>query len=265
VELSLLLVAGALVALAGIAVLSGFIGIGGGVLIIPLLTYVGIEAGLGDVAALTQAKATSLLISGLTALSGFLVHRRSAEPGDSRIPLAIAVSIGGFAGARVGVTLGEEAFPLFGGAIVIAAIGMLLRRERGTEAPLPSGAYAVALGLPIGFAATIMGLGGALFTGFVLSGILGFPVKRVAAATSLANFCGGMVGWIVYAMGSDSMPEVAPLSVGYVHLPTAAIALLVTLPLVRIGARWTHRMRALWPRLVFAAILLALAVKFFLR
>lgn len=266
-EIPLFLALVSLTACAGIGLVSGFLGIGGGILFVPLFTWFGCRAGLDDVTAIKQAMATSLLLASLTALSGWLVHRRSGTDRDAAaVPLAAGVAAGAFAGARLSAAhLGESLYPLFGAALVVAAVVMFLRRERGRDDPLPAGAVAAAMGLPIGFVSAVVGLGGAVFTGLVFSGILGHPVRRVAAATSLAQVFGGTLGWIGFAVGGAGAATRAPLSLGYVSVPAALLALALTWPAARLGARLTHRAAPLWARTVYALVLVGLGIRFLVR
>lgn len=254
VELPAHLIAAGLAACAAIGALSGFLGIGGGFLLIPLLTFLGRAAGLDDVEAIKHAMGTTLVISSLTALSGYLVHRRAGDTTEpSRLPLAGGVAVGAFVGGSTSARLiGDALYPMFGGALVLSALLFAARREVGRETPLPRGGTAAALGLPIGFAAALVGLGGAVFAGLVLSGILGYPIRRVAAATSLAQTCGAALGAAAFALADF----------GYVNLPVAAVVLVVTWPAARLGARYTHRVAPRGVRVVYALALLALAAKF---
>lgn len=257
----------ALAACAAIGFVSGFLGIGGGILFVPLFTWFGCRAGLGDLTAFKQAMGTSLLLASLTALSGWLVHRRAGVGRDrAAAPLAAGVAAGAFAGASFSSRLlGESLYPLFGAALLLAAAVMFLRRERGRDDPLPVGAKAALIGLPIGFVSAAVGLGGAVFTGLVFSGILGHPVRRVAAATSLAQVFGGTLGWIGFAAGGIGVVGRAPLSLGYVSVPAALLALALTWPAARFGARLTHRTAPLWARAVYALVLVGLGARFLFR
>jgi uncharacterized membrane protein YfcA len=257
VDLPLHLILLGLAACAGIGALSGFLGIGGGFLFIPLLTYFAYRVGYDDVAAIRTAMGTTLVISSLTALSGYLVHRRAGGGAErTRWPLAAGVAAGAFFGGSTAARLLEGAlYPMFGAALVLAAILFATRREDGRGDPMPGGAVALLLGLPIGYVAALVGLGGAVFTGLVFSGILGYPVRRVAAATSLAQFCGAALGAVAFAYADP----------GYVNLPVALAALAVAWPAARFGARYTHRTAPRGVRLVYAAALLLLAARFIFR
>jgi len=264
-EPTLLPVLCTVLALAAIGLLSGYVGIGGGVLIIPLFTWLGVTGGIGALDAHNVAKGTTLVVSCLTALSGHLVHRRKADPGRSTLPLAAGVAVSAFVGGRVAVlVLGPAMLPLFGVAALLAAAGFVLRREGGRTDPLPGGFRAFLLGLPIGFCAALFGLGGAIFTGLVFSGILGYPMRRVVVATTLAQVFGAATGSIAYALGGSDGVEGIPLLVGYVHLPTALVAAAVTWPLARMGAHLTHRTPPLGVRVAFAAILVVIGLRFLL-
>jgi uncharacterized membrane protein YfcA len=243
----------ALVGFAGIGALSGYLGIGGGFLLIPLLTWTGRCAGLDPEAAIKQAFGTALFISSLTALSGYLIHRKKTEdPPATRVPLAVAVGAGAFLGASTSARLeGAFLYSLFAIVLVLSAGLMLLRARRERTGSLPRPAVAVAVGVPLGYGAALVGLGGAVFTGIVFGAFLGYPIRRVAAATSLAQFVGGTCGWLGFVLASPT----------HVNFLLGAIALVVTLPAARLGARITHATPPLWIRLAYSALLVGLGVK----
>lgn len=199
---------------------------------------------------------TTLLISSLTAASGYLVHRKKTDdPPVTRWPLALAVGAGAFVGASVSArVLGEELYPFFGGVLVASAGLMLNRAKRERGGPLPGPVAAVILGLPLGFGAAIVGLGGAVFTGLVLGAFLGYPIRRIAVVTALAQILGGTLGWVGFLLGDPS----------YVSFTGAGIALLVTIPAARLGARLTHASPPFWLRIAYAALLVGLGVRMWL-
>jgi uncharacterized membrane protein YfcA len=255
VDLPPICLAVALAGFAGIGALSGYLGIGGGFLLIPLLTWVGRCAGLDPATAIKQAMGTALFISSLTALSGYLVHRKKTEdPPATRIPLAIAVGAGALLGASTSARLlGEELYPVFAAVLVLAAALMLVRARRERTGPLPGGVAAVTIGIPLGYASALVGLGGAVFTGIVFGAFLGYPIRRVAAATSLAQVLGGTLGWLGFALADTD----------YVNFLLGGIALVIALPSARLGARFTHVSPPLWLRLAYSALLVGLGVRMF--
>ena len=160
------------------------------------------------------------------------------------------------AGALLGAStsarlLGDELYPVFAAVLVLSAGLMLVRAKRERTGPMPGGVVAVAIGVPLGYGAALVGLGGAVFTGIVFGAFLGYPIRRVAAATSLAQFLGGTLGWIGFALAS----------LEYVHFFLGGLALVVALPCARLGARFTHTSPPLWLRLAYAALLVGLGVR----
>lgn len=109
-----------LVGLAG-GLLSGFFGIGGGVVLVPLLILV---------LAFDQhaAHATSLAAIFLIAISAFIGYL-TADAVD--VPIGLALGLGGMAGSAMGATLMHRMSPnglraVFAVALIIAGIRMVL-------------------------------------------------------------------------------------------------------------------------------------------
>ena len=138
-----------------IGVLLGSLGGDGSILTVPVLVYL-----------LHQephaATAGSLLIVGITAAAGMIVHWRS---GRVRLAPGIAFGVLGVAGSYVGTRLSSSVPPdlllsLFAGLMLTAAAAMLRRRRMAW--PRPDGSTVMPRGLKIVAAATGVGL----LTGF---------------------------------------------------------------------------------------------------
>ncbi len=110
--------------LAGMA--SGMVGIGGGVLKVPLMVSSGVPMDI--------AIGTSALMVGLTAAGGFAGHLVAGH-WDWRLSLVLAsaVFVGGQIGARRALRLDPVRIrKLFGGFLLLIALVMLVRGEGGT-------------------------------------------------------------------------------------------------------------------------------------
>jgi uncharacterized membrane protein YfcA len=105
----------AAVAAAGLAIgaLTGFLGVGGGFLVVPLLVLL---FGL----AMPEAIGTSLLVIALVSSAGFAAH---IATGEVDWPVAGALAAGGTAGALAGSRLGER---LGGRRLELAFAGLLV-------------------------------------------------------------------------------------------------------------------------------------------
>lgn len=166
-----------------IGLLLGLVGGGGSILTVPILVYV---IGLG----VHEATATSLVIVGLTALSGAIPHARAG-----RVQLATALPFGGtgIAGAFAGTWLnarvsGPVILLLFGGLMLVVAARMGLGRaaapvERDRAAGHRRG-IVLAAGLAVGLMTGFFGVGGGFLIVPALVLALGLPM-RLAVGTSL--------------------------------------------------------------------------------
>lgn len=167
-----------------IGLLLGLIGGGGSILTVPVLVYI-----LGE--DVHQATTTSLVIVGVTALSGVVPHARAGRVVYST---ALLVGFAGIAGALVGAYLnrqvsGQFILLLFGLLMLVTAARMGLVRRRD-EQPAPRGTtrdilLALLAGVVIGALTGFFGVGGGFLIVPALVLVLGFSMP-LAVGTSLA-------------------------------------------------------------------------------
>ena len=112
-------------------VMSGLLGVGGGILFVPLL----IALGLGQV----EAAATSLLAIVPTAAVGAF---RQSRYGNLRVRPALLIGVASIVGVEVGVRiatgLSEHTLRRLFGVLLIAVAAQLARRPRTSRASYPT-------------------------------------------------------------------------------------------------------------------------------
>jgi uncharacterized protein len=123
--------AGPLAAVAGaglaVGLLTGFFGVGGGFVVVPVLT---LALGVG----IRRAAATSLAIVGLVSLAGLAGHLAAGMRPDWAVvlPLAAALAAGAWAGAGVMARLSQRLLATgFAGLVAVVAVGMLAAAAAG--------------------------------------------------------------------------------------------------------------------------------------
>jgi uncharacterized membrane protein YfcA len=183
-------------------ILSGAFGVGGGILMVPLL--IGL-AGLDQ----KRASATSLVAIIPTAIAGSATYFAN---GEVDLVVAMLVAIGGVAGAYLGAKLLKR-IPVvwlrwaFIALLIVVAVRMfLIAPERGAEVGLDwlVGIALVAAGLFMGIASGLFGIGGGvilvplLITGFgagdlVAKGTSLLVMVPTALMGSITNIRGRMV------------------------------------------------------------------------
>ena len=221
---------------------AGFLGIGGGFIVVPALTFLFLKDPETAPWAIHMAVATSLAIMLVTSMSSLLAHHRK---GAIHWPLVQLMAVGLTAGAILGAALadylqGEALIRVFGVFAILAGFQLILSRHTEGGKPLPAQPSASAAGGFIGLISALIGIGGGAMT---VPWLLWHGVHpKNAVATSAA--CGypiaiaGSLSFVVLGQGGG-LPDSA---LGYVHLPAfAGIALLgaLTAPL---GAATIHRL-----------------------
>ncbi len=175
-----LALAGGLVA--GVA--GGLFGVGGGILLVPILT------GVFRVSQ-HQAHGTSLAVIGATALAGLLVYGAHANVAWVTAALVgLASAFTARLGARLAGRLSGPALArAFAAFLVLVALRMLWRAPAPAEHALALGAAGIAvdlaLGAAIGLLAGFMGVGGGILAVPAFTLLLGMT-QQAAQGTSLA-------------------------------------------------------------------------------
>jgi uncharacterized membrane protein YfcA len=245
----------------GTGFLAGLLGIGGGMLMVPFLTYLLGARGVPAELAVKMAIATSMATILFTSLSSVRAHhRRGAVRWDLVRALAPGIVLGGLiAGAGVFALVKGQVLALFFAVFVgYSATQMLIDRKAQAERSLPGPMGLVGAGGVIGFLSGLVGAGGGFVTvpylskrqvvvhqAVATSAALGFPI-------ALANTAG-------YVVGGWSLSPALPGAVGYLYLPALVVIAAASVLLAPLGARAAHALPVKQLKRVFALMLYALA------
>ncbi len=238
----------------GAAFLSGLVGVGGAVILIPLLLYLPPILGLGDLGIKTIAGITIVQVT-VAALSAASGHRGGGHV-DRRLvsvlgPTMIAGSFIGALGSAYFAPIVLEA--VFASLAVFASVLMLGLRNRTpahTDAPPAfDRRVAIAIGAVVGLLAGFIGAGGAFFLAPVLLHVLRIPMRYVV---------GSSVGIVAISSGAGLLGKALTDQVEWL----LAFALVVgALPGGRLGATVSRRVSPYRLGLVLGFIILAVAIR----
>jgi uncharacterized protein len=248
IELALLLVV--VGALAGF--LAGVFGIGGGAILVPVFYECFRLAGVPLGVRMPLCVGTSLAVIIPTSISSFRAHYlRGAVNMDILKIWWLPIVLGVIAGSVTARYAPERLFKyVFVVVAWSAAARLLLAREDwkfGDE--LPKGPLMRLYGFLIGILATLMGVGGGLYSNLLMT-FYGRPIHQAVATSSalavLISIPGALgyvyAGWPVAAR----FPEVAalqlPFALGYVSLIGAVLVMPTSLLTAPLGARAAHAM-----------------------
>jgi uncharacterized protein len=265
----------ALLALAavGFAVgfLSGLVGIGGGVLIVPFLYFFYAHSAWSGVTLpvslhATVAHATSLFIIVPTALAGTLTYARSELVAwRVAVPVALFSMLAAAAGALVAARVPPELLKLaFGAFLSFTAVQLVRRRATGPAVPMRLGLLtAGTAGVLVGLLSALLGVGGGLVAIPLLIYLIRLDVAKVAATSLAIVAFAATAGTITYmtaglANGADALDAGY---VGYVHVLAALPMVPGAMLAARWGARLNQRLDAARLRWVFSLLFLLIGAR----
>lgn len=246
--------------------LGGLLGIGGGLVIVPVLVYSFAAQGM-DPAVLTQmAVGTSLATIIFTSFSSVKAHHeRGAVRWELVRNIAPGIVIGTLIGAQIAHLLpGKGLQGLIGIFAVLMALQMLTNWRPGTRHTEPSalpGRKGLVLGGGlIGTTSALFGIGGGSLTVPWLT----YHAVRMQEAVATSSACGmaialaGTAGFVATGWGRTALPDA---SAGYIYLPAFAGISLSSLLFARAGVRLAHRMKADSLRKLFAVLLMVVGIR----
>lgn len=248
-----------------IGVLAGLLGIGGGVTMVPILSFMFVAQGFSPAHVLHLAVGTGLSTVIFTSISSMRAHH---QHGAVRWDIVKKITPGTVTGTIVGslfagtVSTRWLAF-FFSGFVYIAASQMLLNFKPKAARDLPGRGGMFAFGTGFGVISSLVAAGGAVMTIPFMTwcNVKLHDAIGTSSAIGLPIAIAGTAGYIATGWNQTALP---PYSLGYIYLPAlfgVAIASVLTAPL---GARLAHKTPVMLLRRLFAVLLYMLATKILL-
>lgn len=235
--------------------LAGFLGIGGGFVVVPALTWLFLREASTAPWAIHMAVGTSLATMLVTSLSSILAHHRRRA---IRWTLVRSLAPGLVAGAVLGALIADalaadELGRVFGGFALLAGLQLILGRNPEGEQAVPSQPGVSLVGLVIGAISSLIGIGGGALTGpwQMWHGIRAQNAVATSAACGYPIALAGSLSFVLLGW-QEGLPE---LSLGYVHGPAFAGIALTSALAAPLGAATVHRLPPLLVRRLFGGFL----------
>ncbi len=244
----------------GAGFLAGLLGIGGGMVMVPLMTWLLDHRGFPPDALVKVAVATSLSTICFTSLASVRAHhRRGAVDWSVVKPFAPGIVVGSLIGAQIANAIpGTVLATLF--AIFVAASGLQMFMDRKPKParvlPGPKGMFGA--GGVIGMLASLVGAGG----GFISVPFMTWcnvPVHRAVGTSSALGFPIAIAGTVGYVLAGWNLHGMPAGTLGYLYLPAVGLISITSVLLAPYGASVAHRMNVRQLKRVFAVMLFVLA------
>ncbi len=263
-EIALLLaVLGAAGLLAGLT--GGMLGIGGGIVMVPVFYEILHQAGVGQDVAMHTAVGTSLAAIVFNSWRSASAHaRRGALDWTILKRYGPAVFVGAVVGAVLAAFIGGEGLKAFFGVIAtLFAVYIAFAPQRWVLAPEIPDSPLSHVCAALGTVSALMGIGGGTF-GVTAMTLCGVAIHRaVATGSGLGVLIGApaALGFLLLGLGRPDLP---PMSIGYVSWG----ALLILAPASIIAAPWGARIAHALPvralRVIFGLFLAASGLRMLL-
>jgi hypothetical protein len=242
--------------------IAGLFGVGGGLVIVPVLVFVFKGHGIHEAVMVHLAVGTSLATIVFTSISSVRAHhQRGAVRWAVFRKLAPGIVIGALLGAVIADAMPTKVLRSFFGIFELGVAAYLLwNRQPAPHRTLPGTAGMTAAGGVIGTVSSIIGIGGGTLTVPFL--VWCNVALREAVATSAA--CGlpiavaGAAGFVLTGWGNAALPAYAT---GYLYWPAFAGIVAASVLFAPLGARLAHTLPVASLRRFFALFLAALGLR----
>lgn len=251
----------ALGALAGTT--AGLFGIGGGLVIVPVLIFSFDLQGISNEIAAHLAVGTSLATIVLTSISSIRSHHlHQAVRWDIVRAMAVGIVIGAVVGALTASMLSGASLELIIGVfLLVMALKMLLDVNPRPGHDVPGKVGLGVAGTGIGWASAIFGIGGGTLTVPFLSWC-NLRVQHAVGTSAACGFPIAMAGALANVGTGWNHPELPTLSFGFIYLPAFASIVATSVFFARVGANLAHRLDAGFLKKIFALLLIVVGVRF---
>jgi uncharacterized membrane protein YfcA len=244
--------------LAGVT--AGLLGVGGGIIIVPILLFMFTSQGFSPQHIMQMALGTSLGSIMFTSVSSFRAHhQRGAVHWDIVKRITPGILAGTFAGSWIAARLSTPFLKgFFACFLYYVSIQLLLNFKPKPTRQLPKTAGMAGVGGFIGVISSLVGIGGGTLSVPFMTWC-NVPMHHAIGTSAAIGFPIAVAGTLGYVVNGLTVSGLPSLNLGYLNLPglfgIAAFSML-TAPF---GARLAHKLPVDTLKRIFAVFLLLMA------
>lgn len=246
--------------------LSGLLGIGGGLVIVPSLFYLLPTAGVNAEQLPHVAIATSLAAIILTSFSSAMAHQKKH---NILWPVFVKLLPGIMLGALVSGFIADN-IPalnlqkLFGIFVIVIALQMILSLKAISSRHLPCVFVLFICSFLMAFIASLIGIGGGVLLVPFLS-FFGVSMRYAVGVSSIMGLCIAICGSIGYIVAGWNVPHLPLGTMGYIYVPAMLGIICTSMLMAPLGVKAA----SVWPtpvlKKLFSVLLLTIGLKIILN
>ncbi len=241
---------------------AGLLGIGGGGIMVPVLTMLFVSQGVGGEHLVHMALGTSMASIVITSLSSMKSHHQHGAvlwPVVRR--MAAGILLGTFALSFFAFYASSTALALFFSLFMAyVSMQMFLNIKPKPSRVLPGVVGLSAAGFGIGGISALVAIGGGSLTVPFLTWC-NVKVQQAIGTSAAIGFPIALAGSMGYLVSGWNVTGLPPYSVGFVYLPAVLLISVVSIFTAPLGAKLAHRLPVALLKKIFGVILLLLAIK----
>ena len=243
--------------------MAGLLGVGGGLIIVPILLYF-LVAEVAEVVLMHTVIGTTLAVIIFTSISSIVAHyKHGAIHWNNFNKLTPTILLGAFSGALVAKYLSFDFLKIFFACfeLLVSLLMWCSITGKAQANNLKLWLFAV-VGYIIGFVSAIVGIGGGtMTTPFLVYNNV--AIKNAIATSAAVGFpiaVAGSLGFIITGLSAD----VASSNLGFIHIKSFFIIVFASVMCAPLGAKVTHIIDANKLKKLFAIFLAFLAFMVFI-
>lgn len=245
--------------------LAGLLGVGGGIVIVPMLYHVYTGLGIPVDTAMPLAVGTSLSTIVFTSvMSARSHHRRGTVDMELVRRWALFILLGvGVGTAVANLVSGSLLKTLFGVLLILVAMHMLYTARHATPQladRLPAKPLQALLAGIVGSFSALLGIGGGTLAVPMLN-LFAFPMHRAVGTASVFGFLISVPATVGYIYNGWGVADLPLGSTGYVNWLSFAALVPATMLFAPVGVRLCHKLDVRQLKRAFAVFLLLVGVK----
>ena len=245
-------------------VLAGLLGVGGGIVIVPILFHLFSGFGIDTSLAMPLAVGTSLSTIVLTSIASARKHYAKGGVDTALVrtwilPILVGVVIGSLAPSVID---GAKVKTVFGVMLVAVSLHMLASSRWKLELfeHLPARSIQVVLGIVVGGMSALLGIGGGTMMVPLLT-LFAFPIHRAVSTASVFGLIISVPATVVYVANGWGRPDLPPLTTGYVNWAVFAILVPMSMWFAPLGVKLAYRLNVPQLKRAFAVFLCLVGFK----